>query len=253
MRISDAHFHLDLKKENPVADMLAIMQKNELSEIVLILNSREESEVFMEQFDLVATCVERIHVAVLFDLRDKAFFEKTAAFLSAQKVPYSVKLHSRISKTTVEELPAICEALKEYEFAHIIVDAFFYGSNLENQIGVETAIYLAKKFTEKKVILAHFGGVKILETMLYTRDVPNIYYDISCSVCYFEQASIWQDVYHCTRVNRDKVMFGSDHPDFTVEYAVGAANRLFERFGEPESELYGKVMRENLKKIYFSK
>ena len=249
---SDAHFHLNMKKENPVKDMLDIIEEYQLERLVLILNTKEEAECFIRNYTLVSENISKIHIAVLMDINELDFFKETAKFLGENNQQYSVKLHSRISGITVADFEKIDSLLEEIEFHNIIVDAFYYGSSLANQVGVELAIYLAKKFQNKKIIIAHFGGMKIVETMLCTRDLKNIYYDISLTLKYFEGASFWKDVLYCAKYNANRTMFGTDYPMFTFQESVQCAKRLFEQ-NEGSTELYTKVMSTNMEYIYFGR
>lgn len=250
MNISDAHFHLNMKMEEPIQDALDIFAERGLRKVVLILNRNEEKEAFLNNIDILMNSDTLIHPAVLLDINDMEMFEKVVKVLYERKIAFSVKLHSRISKITQEDFGKIDAALRKWSFENIIIDAFYYGSCLEYLNGVELAIYLAKRHKNKKIIIAHFGGVKILETMLCTRELSNIYYDISCTVSYFENTSIWKDVFHCVNMNKERVMFGSDYPDFTVKCAQESVDRLFKKYGMETKELYQKLMCDNIQKVY---
>jgi len=250
MRMSDAHFHLNMKKENPVADMIEIINEYRLDKLVLILNTVEEACAFIQDYELVSEYITKIHVAVLMDITAMDFFETTTKFLRNKNKEYSVKLHPRMSNITVEDFEKIGNQLKKIDFKNIIVDAFFYGSKLANQVGTELAIFLANLFPRKKIIIAHFGGVKMVETMLCTRDLENVYYDISCTLKYFEQTSFWKDILYCAKVNQNRTMFGTDYPIFTFEESEKCIKSLFKQ-NDGSIELYTKLMSINMEHIYF--
>jgi predicted TIM-barrel fold metal-dependent hydrolase len=68
--------------------------------------------------------------------------------------------------------------------------------------------------------MAHSGGIHLLQTMLYTRSVKNIFYDISFTCNYLYTTSVKQDMVHFLKYTANRVMFGSDYPDFTVHEAA---------------------------------
>ena len=123
-----------------------------------------------------------------------------------------------------------------------------YGSTKENICYIELSIYLAKHFSDKNVVMAHFGGIKALESMLRTRELKNISYDCSFSINYLKGTSAWMDLRHCILYNADRVMFGSDMPSFTT---ADSKNTVLELLGDQPESLYNNIFSNNARRIYF--
>ena len=64
--------------------------------------------------------------------------------------------------------------------------------------------------------------------MLFARDLKNIYFDISLTPNYLRSSSVWNDLIHFLKFNGNRIMFGTDYPDFTVQQSLNTINELFE-------------------------
>lgn len=254
MKLCDAHFHFDMKKNDPVCDMVQIMDQYDIKAAVLILNSNAESALFQSQEKRLSACAADIHPAILLDIRHLDDFGQNTRWLMERQAPFSIKLHPRISNIQKKDFQAVADVLSGISYHNIIIDAFYYGPRPENLIYNELALSLAETFPSKKIVLAHFGGAKVLETMLLTRAVPNIYYDLSCTVSYFHNTSVWMDLCHCVSKNVGRVMYGSDYPAFTEADALESVRRLLCQFaGHDSGDVCRKLMAQNAYQVYFQK
>lgn len=66
----------------------------------------------------------------------------------------------------------------------------------------------------------------MLKTFLLTRPLKNIYYDYSLTCNYLEGTSVHQDLINGLRNTNDRIMFGTDFPDFRFEEAIRATRKL---------------------------
>lgn len=214
----DAHAHLNLKTAAPWADFKERMIRDGVDGSVLILNTPEEQQLALEQGQKL--CEEgRVRFAACLDHRqpDPLAFVHT---VREKRIPLTIgKLHPRVTDIRREEFSALVPLLERADFKTVIVDCFVYGHQIENHVGMELGIYLAQRFPEINFVLAHSGGCRLLETMLCTRTLSNIYYDYSLSCCYLWNTSIWQDMVQMLKFNSHRIMFGSDYPDFTPAQA----------------------------------
>lgn len=78
------------------------------------------------------------------------------------------------------------ERLHTLCFRTVLVDHWIFGPHIENHIGTELSIHLAKELPDKWIVIAHSGGFKLIETMLLTRTIKNIFYDLSLTQLYFK-------------------------------------------------------------------
>lgn len=231
MKVIDAHVHLDMNSKNPFKYIEDTFISNKLMGCVLILNTQEEKECFMSNFNVFCKYKNRIHIAAALDIHHLNESKQFYDFLKSHDIYFSIKLHSRMHNITKDDFNAIYEFLKSLNYKSIIVDAFYYGSNLETHIMLELSIYLAKKFPDTNIIMAHFGGYRILETMLCTRELKNIYYDISFTQNYLFGTSILFDMKHSIKFSYNRVMFGSDAPSFSLDEAYENSKKIVSDLG----------------------
>ncbi|WP_295916194.1 hypothetical protein [uncultured Anaerovibrio sp.] len=244
----DAHTHFNLEVDDPTNEYIKTLHEAGIDEAVLILNSPEEMEIFWENEDKLMAQLKRIHIVFLFDVKHRDFFDKSARMAEKKKLEYSIKLHPRLTNITKNDFDAIAKYIGEYSFRNIVIDSFLYGSNLESFCYIDLAIFMARKYPEHNVVMAHFGGIKALETMLCTREVNNIFYDCALSVDYLKGTSVWLDLKHCINYSGNRVMFGSDLPSFNPKDTV---NNLKEMLDQQYICLSECLLEKNARKIYF--
>lgn len=216
----DAHTHLNFKASDPWSDYEKTMRRDNIDRSVLILNTLPTEGAQLTLNHIWRLCQEdKVRLAAILNYRqpDPLAFVRLARDAG---IPLTIgKLHPRITNICRKDFPALVEQLLQAMFKTIIIDCFVYGHHIENHIGMELAIYLAQQFPQVNFVLAHAGGCRLLETMLCTRTLANLYYDYSLSCCYFENTSVWLDMVHMLKFNSNRVMFGSDYPDFTPSQA----------------------------------
>lgn len=226
MKVIDAHVHLDMNSKNPFEYIETALINNKFIGCVLILNTQEEKDCFIDNYSIFCKYKNSIHIAAALDIHHINECIKFYNFLLDHNIDYSVKLHSRMHNITKNDFNEVYENLKMLNFKSIIVDAFYYGSNLETHIMLELGIYLAKKFPNIYIILAHFGGYKILETMLCTRELKNVFYDTSFTQNYLFETSVLSDIKCCIKFSSNRIMFGSDSPSFSFDEAYNISKQM---------------------------
>jgi predicted TIM-barrel fold metal-dependent hydrolase len=204
-----------MKADNPTIDFKE--QVKDLEGFILILNNEEEKALFEKSFfDSYTELFPLSAIAINYELANSRFLEK----INDSNIKLGIKLHPRLSNITLDKFSAIASFIENIKFDFIIIDCFYYGSSLESHINLELSIFIAKYFKNTKIILAHGGGHKVLEYMLYTRDLKNIYFDFSLTSNYLKNTSVRQDILNFIKFNYKKVFFGSDYPDFTVKKSI---------------------------------
>lgn len=209
----DSHIHFNLYISDPVGELISTIRKSQLDGFELILNSQHEVDLFLNNKDRIDELEVIYGVAVLFDYKNEQF-GKFYKKIRKKCNNVSIKIHPRLSLICHREIELIGEKLNKYDFDVIIVDCFPYTSNTEHFIDLDIAIYLAKQFTTKKIVLAHSGGCLLLYYMMKTRDIENIIYDLSLSILYFRYSSISLDIQQLIKFTSSRCILGSDYPDF---------------------------------------
>lgn len=243
----DAHTHLNLESENPIQEYIDFLNETEIESSVLILNSMEESNVFWDNKGEILDN-HNVHVAFLLDINNTGYFENNVKRMQEYGLSYSIKLHPRLTNISEKDFGAIAKYVENFDYKNIIIDSFLYGSNKDSICFIELSTFLAKIFSEKNIVMAHFGGIKVLETMLRTREIHNIFYDCSFSMNYLFGTSVWTDLRHCILHNINRVIYGSDRPSFCTRDSKSMAMRLL---GNQSEEIYSNIFTENARRLYF--
>lgn len=244
--IIDAHCHLpkDLNLNK------LIQEKNDLNiqKSLLILNTKSEQSAFIEQIDIAKENKNKLGILIGYDYKNESLNETIKIFYD-NGIKFGLKLHSRFMHFTKLDIPNILSSLEKIDFDVIMVDGFTYGPEIETHIFLELLIAVAKSFPDKKVVFAHAGGIDILRTMLCTRSLSNIFYDLSLTVPYLYNTSIHPDIIHFIKFTNQRVMFGSDSPDFTTEYALDKFKELFSEMNL-DKKIIDDILYSNANKIY---
>lgn len=212
MKVKDAHVHIDIQDKQKIIEYF---NSEEVEAINIILNSDEEKNAFLQLSDILLITKKELKLTVTDDYRKETnnFMEqlKEKGFLGV-----GLKIHPRFEQYTLADIPGIMNNIREKGYPYVIVDAFYYGHELQYQIAKELILELAMQFPEKHIIAAHAGGYRVLEYMLTFRDLGNVYYDISY-MNYFKYSSVIGDYRQLIMYNSNKVLFGTDLPYFNMD------------------------------------
>lgn len=126
----------------------------------------------------------------------------------------ALKIHSRLQHITKTDWPAIETHLAQMPARlPIIIDAFYYGKDLDAQPSLRHIIHIAERFPDRHFVIAHSGGYHILEYFFHLREFTNISYDLSFSLQYLLDSSKWIDLRKLIKhTNKARILFGSDFP-----------------------------------------
>jgi predicted TIM-barrel fold metal-dependent hydrolase len=111
---------------------------------------------------------------------------------------------------------------------YVVIDTFYGVSNLAIDLNS-----LVRQFSSIKFLLAHGGGYELMSIVQITRYNSNCFIDFSATLGIFTQSNlvnIRQWMLHCSiepRI-RQKVLFGSDYPEFCVDQHAALYGQFFE-------------------------
>jgi len=150
----------------------------------------------------------------------------------------ALKIHSRIQKLSEADYPSLTEHLKQVpDDIPIIVDAFYYGDDIEHLPSLPYIIKWAKLFPERKFIVAHCGGYEILKYLFHLRTLPNIYYDLSFSLQYLADSSLYIDMIKLIKyTDKSKIMYGSDYHWASPKMQYEVLTGIFDKLNLPQKE-----------------
>lgn len=168
---------------------------------------------FTDQYKLHASSVPKDDTRTLiFDYNHQLPFirqEIAAGQLAA------FKIHSRLLKITDTDYSDLFDAFSP--FSHlglpVIMDAFYFGDDLDVQPNLKRIAEMARLFPETTFIIAHSGGIKVLEYFLHLKNLPNVVFELSLSLSYLKHASVYKDFEVLLRFgDKNRIIFGTDFP-----------------------------------------
>ena len=119
------------------------------------------------------------------------------------------------------------------------------------QPSLQSIINIAQEFPDKKIIVAHSGGHKVLEYFFHLRTLENVYYDLSFSLQYLSDTSCFLDLIKLIKyTNKNKIMFGSDHHWASAKFQFDVLNGIFEKLQLNQEEKQ-KIVFDNSQEVFF--
>lgn len=249
-RVYDAHMHIPVKCNRPYEIFRDEVLKSGIDGGLIILNHEIEAKCLWDNYNVISEGNLGFipQIAFILDIHSpnwKLGFEK----LVQHGIKYSIKIHPRVSNITINDFEKIAECISLLHSDTVIVDNWVFGPRLENHIGTELTIYLAETFRNKHIVMAHAGGFRILENMLLTRPLANVYYDLAETCRYFKNTSVYMDIIHFIKYTKKRIMFGSDFPDFKIMDSIISMEELLRMAGLTHVEI-NDVMYGIAEKIY---
>jgi len=126
----------------------------------------------------------------------------------------ALKVHSRIQRLAERDWEAVYARIGELPAElPIVVDAFYFGKELAFQPRLPAIAELLARFPERRVVVAHSGGYRVLEYFFHLREFENCYYELALSLQYLEDSSAMLDLKKLVRfTDRSRIVWGSDYP-----------------------------------------
>jgi predicted TIM-barrel fold metal-dependent hydrolase len=216
--IFDCHRHISAKTYD-----LGVVHSN------FIFNSLEEYRQEAEE-------VRRGNsISLIFDLNDGGQFLESQYRSGAIQ---AFKIHSRRQKLKADDYSPILEKGIEWEVRlPIIVDAFYFGQDLEFQPSLPFIIQLARALPETPIVVAHAGGYRLLEYFFHLRELENIWLDLSFSLQYLADSSLRTDLKKVIKFwDRKRVMYGSDFPWSSAKMQADVLSNILDGLAFSDSE-----------------
>ena len=247
MNIIDAHIHLNLKDDSPVSALLCQMDKHGIGKAMLILNLKEEYDAFINDVDSYKSNQDRFWVASGINIHDRSSYSRFDDLCQRGMRP-KIKIHPRLFKIKKEDIDLAVNSIAQYD-TQIIIDALYYGHEIEYHNGVEIGVALALRYPGRNIVMAHSGSVEFLKCMMATRYLNNVYYDYSFIQTFFQHTSLRIDMVDFLRRTANRIMFGSDYPSFQLDNALNNLQSLANEAGLSDEQI-GMVMGLNAERVY---
>lgn len=231
-RVFDAHVHVDRGLDDYD---LPKARKN------IIFN---EVSTYREAADSARTRGDRITLIV--DTSDAFSFVQAEA--QAGRID-ALKIHSRISKLSERDWPLMLARLEALP-AHlpVVIDAFYFGADLEHQPSIAGIVLLLSRLPERRFVIAHSGGYRLLEYFFHLREFTNVHYELSLSLQYLNDSSVAADLRKLVRhTDKRRIVFGSDYPFASPRHQLSILRSICDSLDisstEFEDIVYGNALR----------
>jgi predicted TIM-barrel fold metal-dependent hydrolase len=236
MKIFDCHCHIEngLDKYSIVS-----IQKN------IIFNS-------IESFNSYSSSVSpNDSITLIFDYKNHLTVIKDEI---QKKTIRALKIHSRVQQISKKDYPNLIEALEVImPTIPIIYDAFYFGDNLDFQPSLKSIIKIAKKFPHLPIVIAHCGGYNALKYFYHLRTIENIYYDLSFSLVYLKNTSIFTDIKNLMQfTDKNKILFGTDYPFVDAQAQLNLCLSLCRELSFLETDME-KILFLNSSNLFFGR
>ncbi len=150
-----------------------------------------------------------------------------------------LKLHPRIQGFGLDDFDRIVPVVERAAVLRIpvVIDAFSQGADWYLRREVELSGRLAAAVPQAMIVMAHAGGHRVQEALIVARACKNVYLDISFTVGFFAGSHVVDDLCFVIRkIGAERILFGSDYPEFSILEALDAARAVLERAGFGEAE-----------------
>jgi len=230
MKIFDCHIHIENGLQ--AYDLDEVVKRNVIFNIVESYNKN------------AASVPKGDTISLIFDYKHN--LSTVMNEIKGGKVN-ALKIHSRQQKIKHSDYPEITTLLaKTPDSLPVIVDAFYYGDEMEYMPSLEYIVHWAKVFPKRKIIVAHSGGYELLKYFFHLRSFTNVYYDLSFSLQYLADSSVYADMVKLVKfTDKQRIMFGSDYhwasPKLQLEVLQGIFHKLALSDTEKEMILYSNA------------
>lgn len=218
MKIIDSHLHLDKVKYRTLESAFEGLN-NELNEACI-------SKVIVLHLIIQGWSLEEVAVQINKYEKIEAFANidpnspsAESDLLRAKNLGFcGLKLHPRIQQFSVDE-PNVISLIQYAGELNLptLIDAFPDGTALMNGFTPLKFANCAKKCPNSKIIWAHMGGHHVIDMMMLAKRLPNVYFDFSYSLLYYQGSSVPKDmIYAMKSMKFDRIFYGSDYPDRSI-------------------------------------
>jgi hypothetical protein len=227
MRYFDVHLHLPSADEDGLAALLRHVEaQKEMLGGHLILNTAEEVEFAYRHAGSLPPALNVI-----------PYFDPAADFPPEFTRSGWFKIHPRIAELTSKQVPALCEAVASAGPRGLVIHCFPWGPELEFNISLPLVVGLARALPDTPILAAHGGGYESWQFRSHTGMLPNVFYDFSITMSYYEGSDMLRPFQRYLRYSTDRLVFGSDWPSAPPGEQLQECTRLAAEVGVQPDEL----------------
>lgn len=250
--IIDTHLHLD--------DAFDGTAQGAVQELHRQMEAANVTKAIVLHLEIQPWSAEEVAEALLLSSKLYGFInvhpysEDAALQLRAgiEKLGYiGLKLHPRLQGFDVDDSRTVQLVNIAGEMGvPVLVDAFPDGTHILQGFSPVKYACLAKKCPNTKIIIAHMGGHYVIDFMMLAKRIPNMYFDFSYSLLYYQSSTIPIDMVYAMRSMKfNRVFYGSDYPDRTISSSLEMSIKFLQS-QELEREQLDKIMFRNAQEFF---
>jgi predicted TIM-barrel fold metal-dependent hydrolase len=234
MRLFDAHFHIDRGAEG--------------------YNLQPEGRNWI--FNRIDQYKEWIDKVPAGDTQTLIFdFQKQQDWVVAEAASGRVqglKIHSRLLGIQDHDYPDLFDAYSRV--AHLklptVTDAFYIGHELDIQPNLQRIAEMVSLFPDNTFIIAHSGGIRVMDYFLHLKNCPNVVFELSLSLSYLKHSSVYADFGVLLRfADRNRIIFGTDFPYVDAQDQLKVFLKMADDLNMNETDRE-KILYTNAKKLF---
>jgi predicted TIM-barrel fold metal-dependent hydrolase len=234
MRIFDAHYHIDRGAEGY---NLQPEGRN------WIFNQTQQ---YLDWTDKVPSTDTKTLIFDFHKKQDWVVAEATSGRIQG------LKIHSRLLCIREHDYPDLFDAYSRVSYLKLptVIDAFYIGEDLDVQPNLKRIAEMASLFPDNTFIIAHSGGIKVLEYFLHLKNCPNVVFELSLSLSYLKHSSVFADFGVLLRFgDRNRIVFGTDFPYVDATSQLSQLLKISRELGLTEQD-QDKILYANAELIF---
>ncbi len=132
----------------------------------------------------------------------------------------------------------------------VIIDTFPGGKFILCGFCPRDFALLAQSCPGTKIVMAHMGGHYVLDFVMLAKAIPNIFFDISFSLLYYKSDAVIENIIcGLESLEYDRIFYGSDYPQWSVEEALTKTVGVFRQKAVNSREIE-KILFHNAKGFF---
>lgn len=186
----------------------------------------------------MATEDSRLEPVPCLDPRAALTDPQIAAKLSAVR---AVKLHPRFNDHTLDDdsVPALLSLYAAWNSRpRVFVCSLLFGRRPLNQDPVTALHALAASHPEVQFLFLHAAGFDFINLLQAVYSLPNVYVDFSYTLREALSAGMLPQLQFALRRYGQRVVWGSDYPEVSINESLGLASRVVEGLPEDIAERF---------------
>ena len=234
MRLFDAHYHIDRGAEG---------YNRQPEGRNWIFNSIDQYKEWTDKVPAGDT------QTLIFD------FQKQQDWVVAEAASgrlQGLKIHSRLLGIREHNYPDLFDAYSRV--AHLklptVTDAFYIGHELDIQPNLQRIAEMVSLFPDNTFIIAHSGGIRVMDYFLHLKNCPNVVFELSLSLSYLKHSSVYADFGVLLRFgDRNRIIFGTDFPYVDAQDHLKVFLKMADDLNMNETDRE-KILYTNAKKLF---